>query len=248
MQHNASLWAGLYVDTSFCHKNLICNETLVVSTGTNQGYRVRVYGSVTEVHGSTTLASVSRIDIIEVVELPVPLNITTAIGGNCSKSRNSEPYEGVLVVLEKQSTILKDRGYEKHIQINDGSGPLTLSTELTPYTMDTIRVVLNTYTLEGVVFTKVRGVFSTNSNATVSHGLFRRNLLGTEEDDTIQVMPTTLSDLEGFTLQPTAVPTPVPSPNPTISFLPTPEPTASPMTPPTPAWYVNGCWPYTMLT
>lgn len=109
IQHNTSMWAGIYVDLEYCQYtdrscidqyidgSTITSESIWASvdfdTETNMGNKVRVLGTVTEINGTTSIASVSRVDNLGSKRLPRPLNVTTGmINGSCSIER--EAYEG----------------------------------------------------------------------------------------------------------------------------------------------------------
>ena len=111
LQHNASRYSGILVDPSYCEPGVNCNDNLTlpsVSTETKTGDFVRVLGNIYEQGGTTTLASVAGIEIIEQVELPDPINITTSVGGGCEES--AEGLEGVLVSLSHGAVLQEDDG------------------------------------------------------------------------------------------------------------------------------------------
>ena len=67
------------------------------TTSTGMGYKVQVLGTVFELNGTTTIADVARIDILDTdVELPDALNVTAAEVGNVTGAVNgyaAEAYE-----------------------------------------------------------------------------------------------------------------------------------------------------------
>jgi len=243
MQHNASRWGGIFVNLDYCqYEDRSCinqhvdgttltSRTLWKSVSfdlvANTGDRVRVMGTVTEINGTTSIASVSRVDVIGSARLPRPLNVTTGlINGSCSLER--EPYESVLVEV-RDARFLKDEGYVTHIDVSDGTGALQGKTNAFPYTLAVLRSYYGITSLEGNVMSSVRGIVGYCTAPC------------TEEHQQYQLLPRDFGDLEGITHAPTGVPSPAPSLVPTItsapsaSSVPSPLPLPLPTPLPTPA-------------
>ena len=216
MQDSAGPWNGIYVNTIRCEfSEFECAPSaglgaVQVNYAAGTSWFVQVLGTVTEINGTTQIASVSEVKHLKNGTIPSATYIETGtLGLNCTAE--AEAYESVLIV-GKNITITSNLNQRTgEIALNDGSG----RTELDDAMFSGGDHLIDIYgaELKGQTLWYLRGI-----------ALWR----GDRQISNWEIHPRAEVDIHGLTFMPSADPTmsPLPSYEPTLQ--PFPVPTISP--------------------
>lgn len=127
MADKSGPWNGIYVNTILCEfEEFDCapsNGLATVQANYDIGasWFVQVLGTVSEINGTTQIASVSEVKHLQNGTMPAAANITTGkLGTNCTLE--AEGYESVLVVGYNITIMSNLNTQTGEIDLNDGTG------------------------------------------------------------------------------------------------------------------------------